>query len=430
MTLALSGFHSQFDKVLDREMDYQLPEATSIQKVEITDFFADKASSVYKSKDKIKFNIRGDGFLRGMNHQLSFLAKVEMTTPATDDAAFGRDIDSIINKLKIMDGAGNPMEEIQDYDILARILNDTLPPDYFATNGEIKYGMGLLADRQEWAKEGRRYDIQLISGILRNPILYPLAHQGLKVEITLNDTTRGTQSDGTAALNYELTEVHLRLEVVKVSSEYLNEFNNRWAKTGVPYHYTTFDSNSKSLNTSKKQVARVSEDISSLKTYYGAFVVEANLSDDLVQSQKRSSARLVEYQMKHGSTYLPSQPIIVGTDGHDGATNNDELEKGVDAFVEFERAQKTLSAVLPMNINLKEWYDTGTSDATSTGEKFVMSMNFDKSMGDLVSGSKTKNTPLDIIMKFNADPSAHSFFCYLLHDRIATFSSVGMTVEN
>lgn len=430
MTLALSGFHSQFDQVLDAELDYQLPEASSIQKVEITDFFVDKGSSVYKQKDKLKFNIRGDGFLRGMNHQLSFIAKVDMTTPATDLASFGRDISGIINKLKIMDGAGNILEEIQDYDILDRLLNDTLPPDYFAANGEIKYGMGVVADRQSWARNGKRYDIQLISGVLRNPILYPLAHQGLQIELTLNDTSRATQTASVAALNYELSDVHFRLEIIKVSTDFLNEFNNRWAKTGVAYHYSSYDSNTKSLTSGKKQTQRLSEDISSLKSFYGAFVVEANLASSTLESQLRDSARIVEYQMKHGSTYIPSQPVVVGTDGHAGVDEELELEKGVDAFVEFERAQKSLSAVLPMNITLKQWYNDGTDDAASTGEKFVLAMNFDKNMGQLVSGAKTKNTPLDIILKFNADPSAFAFFCYLLHDKIATFSSVGLTVEN
>ena len=204
MTLALSGFHSSFDTVLDPELDYLLPDSSSILDVELSEFFATKASEVFKQGDKIVFNIRGDGFLRGVEHLFNFRAKINMAAPATDGAYFSRDIDSIINKLKVMDGAGNELEEIDDYDVLARILNDTLPPDYFASNGEIKHGQGSVADRQSWARNGKRYSIPLISGVLRNPLLYPLAHMGLKLQINLNKTNRATLTSSVAGTGYEV----------------------------------------------------------------------------------------------------------------------------------------------------------------------------------------------------------------------------------
>ncbi len=430
MTLSLSGFHSSFQQVLDPELDYLLPDSSSILEIELVDFFATKQSETYTAGDKIDFNMRGDGFLRGVEAEFQFVAKVNMTAPATDLASFSRDIDCIINKLKVMDGAGNDLEEIEDYDILARILNDTLPPDYFATNGEIKHGQGVEVDRQSWARNGKRYSIPLISGVLRNPLLYPFAHLGLKIQVQLSSLARATVHASVPAIGYEVSEVKMLLPIVKVSAEYLDDFNQRWSSRGIPYHYTTYDSAESGLLTTQKQTQRISEDISSLKTVYAGFVLEANLSDLSVESQKRDSARQVQYQFKHGSVYIPKQPVITGTDGAAANMRELELEKGVQAFIEFERATKTLSGIAPMNINQDEWYNDGTDRTSSTGEKYVMSMNFDRNISGLVSGTKTKNTPLDVIMKFNANPSTFKMFSYLLHDRIATMSAVGLTVES
>lgn len=454
MSLQLSSFHNSFQAMEDPEMDYSLPPRSSIVAENRVKYYPSNKST-FNAGDKIEFRIDDDAFSRLSEHVVSFRASL---TGA--NGSFPRNIGQLFQDIKIMTGSGQKLEYIQDYDILVQIEDDEenqsawsgskqilegcAPVEVGITSSEgdtdnpsntlnaVQSQLGSEDDRNSKSQGDRRYCIKLKGGIMNNPVLFPLSHAGLRVEMTLSPIARSctTTNGGTAPTALQLSEVCMLLANVKLDSKFVEGFNARYRDSGVPLYYSTIESNSHNNLAAGTNRLRLSENISSLRAVKSAQILTTKLTDSDAESQVRTSGGVENFQFKWGGEYCPRQPVITG---NGNVQDGSDVERGVEAYVEYMRCIRGLkgdSAGSP-SISADEWY--GGAANNIGGEKFVIASLFNKSPEkDAVSGAKTKNSPLDLIVTYKttaSTPADLTMYSFLYKDSVATLSAQGDLVE-
>lgn len=377
--------------------------------------------------------------------------------------ALPRNIGQIIKDVKIMTGSGQKLEFLEEYDIELQIRDDEEPEYVWGNQKEILEGAAAVElgvtcfssdnpsntlqniqrceedDRKISSATSRRYCIQFkSSGVMMNEILYPLSHAGLRIEIVLNNLERlGTSHVGGGVANsLEVTDVKLTLTNVKLDSKYIEGFNARYRDAGVPYHYRTYEANTHTPGGRTGNRLRLSENVSSLIAVKSVQIKTSRLSDASKESQVRTSGGLLDFQFKAGGTYMPKQPVICGSSD---VVDDDDLERGTIAFWEYMRTIGKMNNMGPSEaskgvfINRDEWYSGAVGTDNTGGSKFVIAQTFSKSPEvDLVSGTKTKNSPLDLILNYKSSkstPTDLTVYSFLYKDAVATLSALGDLVE-
>ena len=375
------------------------------------------------------------------------------------NAALPRNIGQIFQEVKISSGSGQLLERYTDYDIYLRMEDDDEPADSFMGKKQILEGLypvdiGVTCDHtdnpsnqlnaiQDCLGEGddrvsrsanaHRYVIQIKTGIMQSQTLYPLSHASLRVELTIAPISRSctTASGGTVATALTVSDVSMLLSNVKLDSKFVESFNSRYKEAGIPFYYQTVDTNSFNNLSSGTNRLKLSENISSLRAVKACQILTADLTNGTTESTKRTSGGLQDFQFLAGSDYTNSQVIICGSGS---TTDEHDLEGGTEAFYEYCRVQCGLKGRdyrYPM-ISAKDWYGGNTTNVG--GSKFVISALFNKSPEkDAVSGQKTKNLPLSMLLNYKSgvsNPADLSVFTFLYKDAVVTLSAIGDVVES
>jgi len=207
---------------------------------------------------RILFNIPAyaNSFINPKRTYLSFKGKC--VDPAAADPAnnalgsgeVGRFVDGlpVFERMVIRSGGGVLLEDIQDYHIIERILNNTKTKQEMDARADIigdrrgdlaLYGSGHVANISTEDESGRIFTKDLLSGVLGShqdqyiPIGLFETSGGFsfQIELYLADNSVATRNDksgsGPGDVGYELTDVKLNMEVVQFEDEVMRMFNQQ-----------------------------------------------------------------------------------------------------------------------------------------------------------------------------------------------------------
>ena len=130
-----------------------------------------------------------------------------------DNGAF-----SWIRNLQVQGADGSVLENIQNYNLLSRVLHRaTQPNDHNESSASILQGYGDISERQSWGTNGagRTYAVQLsASGLMSNSKYLPLKYLqgGLTLQLELDDFAKCHQAD-TANYSYTIDQVYLHMDL-------------------------------------------------------------------------------------------------------------------------------------------------------------------------------------------------------------------------
>ena len=119
---------------------------------------------------------------------------------------------SWIRNIQIQGADGSVLENIQNYNLLSRVLHRaTQPSDHNESSASILQGYGDISERQGWGCNGtgRTYAIQLsASGLLANAKYIPLKYLqgGLTLQIELDDFNRCHQASTVGTYSYKISK--------------------------------------------------------------------------------------------------------------------------------------------------------------------------------------------------------------------------------
>jgi hypothetical protein len=425
------GFHSNFDQEVESPAIYRPPPRTAIVSRE-TVKYAPEGKASYGPGDTIRIKVDADGFLDGLMSYLSMTATITGGTAPR----FLTDIQCLFNRVRILDSNQNVLEDIADYNLLHRMLLEaTMSTDYKTTAASILQGVAptdLVGDAAAvaWAA-GRQYNVLLLSGVINGGLtskFYPTAHNGLIIEIDLEQASTCIWDTAAGSPTYTVTGVNYVADIVKFDPEYEATFNSRWVNEGVVYPYDTYSSFFQNLNGSGDRV-RVSENLSSLKSVYAGARATADITDvttdsmatlhDPVNGQGAAITQvnadgLQDYQFKHLNNYFPKQVVVASGSGAEAFS---ELQKSLGQHQNLlSSGSMTSTSYVPQG-------------AAGQGEKFIIGQEFERSATH-VSGLRSKNGPLDLILRYGSSQTGASINVYTHFDRLAILSVRGISLED
>tara|TARA_Y100000361_G_C11161244_1_gene347510 strand:+ start:1929 stop:3608 length:1680 start_codon:yes stop_codon:yes gene_type:complete len=227
-----------------------------------------------------------------------------------DNGAF-----SWIRNLQIQGADGSVLENIQNYNLLSRVLHRaTQPEDHSQTSANVLQGYGDINDRQSWGTntQGHTYAIQLsASGILANSKYIPLKYLqgGLTLQLELEDFARCHQAKD-ANYTYIIDQVYLHMDLCDFSDEFDAMFRNQLASEGVNIHFDTYSSHIDNINDSGDVNIEISERASSVKSVYTVMRKNDNIQDITKDSLGTwTSSELDRYRYTLGTTNYPRYDV-------------------------------------------------------------------------------------------------------------------------
>lgn len=430
------GFHSNFDQEVESPAIYKPPPRTAIVSRE-TVKYAPEGKATYGPGDTIRIKVDADGFLDGLMSYLTFKAEV---TVGANSPRFLSDIQCLFNRVRILDSNQNVLEDIADYNLLHRMLLEaTMSRDYRESSASVLQGVpptDLKADSTAiaWASTPRLYNVLLLSGVINGGLtskFYPTAHNGLIIEIDLEQASTCIQVNLGETVDYEVTSVNYVADIIKFDPEYEATFNSRWVNEGVVYPYDTYSSFFQNINGSGDRV-RVSENLSSLKSVYAGARLTADITDETKDSMATlhdpvngqgvtqvNADGLQDYQFKHLNNYFPKQVVIASGSGAEAFS---ELQKSLGQHQNLLNSGNLSSFTYTPD-------GTGVSGGVGSGEKFIIGQEFERSATH-VSGLRSKNGPLDLILRYGSSQTGSSINVYTHYDRLAILSVRGISLED
>lgn len=301
---------------------------------------------------------------------------------------------------------------------------------------------------QRWAREGRYYQIKLLSGFLESRRYLPLRFMPpVEIELTLADFQRshvwapatmqnyavttntgteqspvwtsatqdlesavnngisglnnrgivkasgvtGTYAEGKARPETAVANQTYRIEAVNYVAEML-EFDETFYQAfemslaqGVTIPYTTF-TNHVFAHTGGSADIQVAERVRSAKSIFAVMRRNKDLAYPAYPKFLFSQNGLDEFQVKIGTQYFPMQPIKVGEENGDLYSGHRllELSKCVAAMSDTTHAM--------------------TIDAQNHTEKFIIGMDLDREFNRLSGLDTTKGLPLYLNLKHRSTP--------------------------
>jgi len=274
----------------------------------------------------IRINLPQQGFMDNQNSYLVFRHEVRTANDAGSVAiantALGtlnwrslnmmdRGAFSWIKNLRILGSDGQVLENIQNYNLLMRMLHRATQPEDYTQSSNVE-GFEPDGVRAGRAEVGYEYAIQLNgSGILSASKYLPLKYLqgGLTIEMELAPALESHKlSDSTHI--YKLSSVRYVMDLVEFSDEFDMMFRQRLLTEGVNIHFDTYTSHILNLSSGGAQEHQISERSSSVKGVYSLMRpntwINSQYRDSLGEWDKR---RLNEYQFILGTTQYPRFPV-------------------------------------------------------------------------------------------------------------------------
>lgn len=271
----------------------------------------------------IRINLPQQSYLDCANTYLTFNHRITLATGASavdanlcgganaelamDNGAF-----SWIRNVQVQGADGSVLENIQNYNLLARTLHRaTQPQDHSETSANVLQGYGSVSERQSWGvnDKGHTYVIQLnASGLMSNSKYIPLKYLqgGLTLQIELDDFNRSHQQPATGSYTYKIDQVHLHMDLVDFSDEFDAMFRNQLASEGVNIHFDTYSSHIDTISGSGETNLEISERASSVKSVYTIIRDTNSVSAKGADSTGTwTSKELVKYKFTLGTTDYP-----------------------------------------------------------------------------------------------------------------------------
>tara|TARA_R110000803_G_scaffold113445_1_gene181809 strand:+ start:2854 stop:4578 length:1725 start_codon:yes stop_codon:yes gene_type:complete len=233
-----------------------------------------------------------------------------------DNGAF-----SWIRNLQVQGADGSVLENIQNYNLLSRVLHRaTQPNDHNESSASILQGYGDISERQSWGTNGagRTYAVQLsASGLMSNSKYLPLKYLqgGLTLQLELDDFAKCHQAD-TANYSYTIDQVYLHMDLVDFSDEFDAMFRNQLASEGVNLHFDTYSSHIDSLTGEGEVNLEISERASSVKSVYTIIRNNTVINSATTDSQGSWTSReLTKYKYTLGTTDYPRYDVDCSNGG-------------------------------------------------------------------------------------------------------------------
>lgn len=233
-----------------------------------------------------------------------------------DNGAF-----SWIRNLQVQGADGSVLENIQNYNLLSRVLHRaTQPNDHNESSASILQGYGDISERQSWGTNvaGRTYAVQLsASGLMSNSKYLPLKYLqgGLTLQLELDDFAKCHQAD-TANYSYTIDQVYLHMDLVDFSDEFDAMFRNQLASEGVNLHFDTYSSHIDSLTGGGEVNLEISERASSVKSVYTIIRSNTVINSATTDSQGSWTSReLTKYKYTLGTTDYPRYDVDCSNGG-------------------------------------------------------------------------------------------------------------------
>lgn len=271
----------------------------------------------------IRINLPQQSYLDCANTYLTFNHRITLATGASavdanlcgganaelamDNGAF-----SWIRNVQVQGADGSVLENIQNYNLLARTLHRaTQPQDHSETSANVLQGYGSVSERQSWGVNdlGHTYVIQLnASGLMSNSKYIPLKYLqgGLTLQIELDDFNRSHQQPATGSYTYKIDQVHLHMDLVDFSDEFDAMFRNQLASEGVNIHFDTYSSHIDTISGSGETNLEISERASSVKSVYTIIRDTNSVSAKGADSTGTwTSKELKKYKFTLGTTDYP-----------------------------------------------------------------------------------------------------------------------------
>jgi len=227
-----------------------------------------------------------------------------------DNGAF-----SWIRNLQVQGADGTVLENIQNYNLLSRILHRaTQPQDHSETSANVIQGYGDITDRQSWGTnaDGHTYAIQLsASGLMANSKYIPLKYLqgGITLQLELEDFARCHQANAND-YTYIIDQVYLHMDLCDFSDEFDAMFRNQLASEGVNIHFDTYSSHIDNLSTQNESNLEISERASSVKSVYTVMRKTTNVNGATVDSLGTwTSNELTRYRYTLGTTNYPRYDV-------------------------------------------------------------------------------------------------------------------------
>lgn len=384
-------FHPLMNEVVPYNATYEFPsQATRSTKRTIKMSPKNNASS-YVSGSTIRFEFPASGYLNPANTYLSFNCRSKITAGAFAAGAttpggfeFQQNIASIFRRVRVLYGS-LVLEDIQDYNILQRLLSDLLTKSGTSVSDTSMYqGIGRttrdttaqvgkdtgMTDRYNWhsletggtptevGTVGRRYSIPINTGVFQQRRLLPLKFMSsqLQIEFELADAVdcqlwvTGTGA-GAAVPTGTQTEVGLP-EITAELLEFDAEFDAAvftGLSRGLAIPFQSWHMTSQNIQPGTNFMINIQESSRSVRYALAAITDDAfrsikkdahNFLAGMNASQNDHTTALVDpttvtinslvdsYQWRLGGTYYPSQPVPV----YGSSTAPIVVANSIDAF--------------------------------------------------------------------------------------------------
>lgn len=269
----------------------------------------------------------------------------------TDTAEKARFVDGlpVFERMVIRSGGGVLLEDIQDYHIIERILNNTKTKQEMDARADIIgdrrgnlaiYGEGHVASISDEDKKGRIFTKDLLSGVLG-------AHQdqyipiglfetsggfSFQIELFLADNSVATRNDKDAAspvaVGYELTDVRLNMEVVQFEDEVMRMFNQQVLQgNAINMPFKTFRLHQSQIPASQDSVdINIVENAHNVDKVYTVILPQnytqqlkleaGDLDDETAVDDKlsfeggvRAANKVSMYQYRYGTKFYPAEKV-------------------------------------------------------------------------------------------------------------------------
>ena len=291
------------------------PEATKIIRINLPQqSYLDTANSYLTFRHKI---VDANSEANAQTDVATNLMNTDNSEFCMDNGAF-----SWIKNLQVLGSDGSVLENIQNYNVLSRVLHRaTQPNDHNESSASILQGYGDISERQSWGcnSEGRVYAIQLsASGILSNSKYLPTKYLqgGLTLQLELDDANRCHQFSGTGSYSYVIDQVYYHMDLVDFSDEFDGMFRNQLASEGVNIHFDTYSSHIDTLTSQGESHLEISERASSVKSVYTIMRKTAILATATTDSTGSWTSReLSKYKFTLGTTDYPRFEVDCGGGG-------------------------------------------------------------------------------------------------------------------
>lgn len=313
---------------------------------------------------RIVFNIPAyaNSFINPKRTYLSFKGKCTKSngsafevgtsaTPHADEAQKARFVDGapVFERMVIRAGNGVMLEDIQDYHVIERLLNNTKTKEAMEARGDIigdrrgllaTYGSSIVTDISTEDKAGRIFTKDLLSGVL-GPSQSQYVPVGLfetsggmsfQIELYLASDNVAVRNDkgstGAADVSYELTDVKLNMEIVQFEDEVMRMFNSQVLQGGaiqMPFKSyrlhqsqmstgtTTADINivESAHNVDKVLTCILDQGYDALQKKLESALDDGNVIVDKLSFEGGTKAtnKVDKYQYRYGTKFYPAEKV-------------------------------------------------------------------------------------------------------------------------